>query len=296
VSEGCRLCGHPDPRPVGSFNGFRVVTCAACGHGAVDPVPDATTLAAICEDDAYYRGGHGGGIGFGDYRALAGARRRMFEQHLARLRPRVPMGTVLDVGCATGDFLKAAREQGWKVLGVDPSGAGADAEHAGIPLVGGTVHEAAVEPGSLDLVTFWDVLEHVADPVVDLRRARELPRPGGVVGLTVPDRSSVLAAVSGRRWFGYRTAGEHLQFFTRRSLRRALEAAGFEVGLVRPVAWSCSVAFLADRVGLYLGRPGRLAQSALRPLRRAFIDMPQINQLAVGLAPAEVSRLPSPAA
>ena len=263
-----------------------MVACRTCGHAKVWPLPEPATVAAIYEAEAYYQGGHGGGLGFADYRALARARRRMFEQHLKRLQPLVRPGRVLDVGCATGDFLKVAREHGWEVMGVDPSSARADAEAAGISLVGTTVDDAKVAPGGLDLVTFWDVLEHLADPVAALRRARDLLRPGGMIALTVPDGSSALARLTGRRWFGYQTAGEHLQFFSRRSLNLALELAGYRVEAVRPVPWSCSVAFLADRVGLYAGAPGRAAQAVMRPVRSRIIDMPQINQLALALAPA----------
>ena len=269
---------------MGTFNGLSVVDCPACGHATVQPLPDPAMLAAIYEDAAYYQGGQGGGLGFADYRALARARRRMFEHHLARLDGRVRPGKVLDVGCATGDFLKVAREHGWQVMGVDPSSARADAQDAGIPLVGTTVDDAEVAPGALDLVTFWDVLEHLPDPVGALRRARELLRPGGVIALTVPDRSSALARLTGKHWFGYQTAGEHLQFFSRHSLRLTLEKAGYEAERVRPVAWSCSVAFLADRAGLYMGRPGRVARVLMQPLRLRIIDMPQINQLAIGVA------------
>jgi len=217
----------------------------------------------------------------------------MFTRHLMRIEAEVGPGRILDVGCATGDFLKVARGHGWQVLGADPSVAREQVEADGIALVGTTVHDAEVEPGSLDAVTFWDVLEHVTDPVADLTRACTLLRPGGVLALTVPDSANLVARASGRRWFGYKTAGEHLQFFTATSLSMALRTAGLSVRIRRPTTWACTVGFLADRAGLYLGPPGRLLRGGLSRLKltAVVVDMPQINQFALAVAVPVGSRL-----
>jgi SAM-dependent methyltransferase len=232
----------------------------------------------------YYQGADGS-IGFHDYASQEPARVRMFNRHLDRLESHVDVGSILDVGCANGEFLKAARGRGWQVFGADPSAARAEVEAHGIKLVGTTVRDADIADGSVDAVTFWDVLEHVTDPIADLTHARELLKPEGVLGLTVPDSSNLLARLSGSRWFGYKTAGEHLQFFTASSLTRALEKAGFAVMARQPTTWSCTLGFLADRFGLYLGPPGRLARRVLSSPTFAtrVVDLPQINQLAIGV-------------
>jgi hypothetical protein len=113
-----------------------------------------------------------------------------------------------------------------------------------------------------------------------------LLRPGGVLALTVPDSANFLARLSGRRWFGYKTAGEHLQFFTRASLRIALGKSSLVPHTLGPTTWSCTVGFLGDRAGLYLGPPGRLIRAGVSrsPLRTVLVDMPQINQFALALA------------
>jgi SAM-dependent methyltransferase len=249
------------------------------------PVPAADFLEAIYRDPKYYQGA-AESIGFQDYESLGSARSRMFTRHLTRIEGEVGKGRILDIGCATGDFLKVARSRGWQVLGADPSAARAQVEAAGIELVGTNVHDVDVEEGTLDAITFWDVLEHVTNPVADLARARSLLKPDGVLALTVPDAANFVARVSGRRWFGFKTAGEHLQFFTRTSLRLALRTAGFAPREVAPTTWSCTFGFLADRAGLYLGPPGRLIRAGVSRSRLAnvLVDMPQINQFALGVA------------
>ena len=276
--DGCPVCDSTQRSVVALENQLQVVRCGHCGHAYVWPVPSAAALSAIYAGE-YYLGAHGS-LGFRDYGGLAAARRRMFSRHLDRIERLRPAGRVLDVGCATGDFLMSARARGWDPIGVDPSPAAAQARAAGLPIRGKTIQDADLRPRSVDLVTFWDVLEHLPDPVADLRRAGSLLGPGGMVALTVPDAGGAVARLSGRRWFGYKTAGEHLHFFTGSTLSRALRAAGFDLVQRRPVAWSCSLGFLGDRAGLYLGLPGRLLNQALQTslLAGVVVDVPMVNQ------------------
>src|SRR6266550_2616857 len=278
LSHGCPVCCGVRRHAVVIQNGLAVVRCLSCGQRYVWPLPSEAELAAIY-DPAYYRGGRGS-VGFSDYAALAPARRHMFSRHLDRIDRLVNTGRVLDVGCATGDFLLVAAQRGWEALGVDPSPAREQAQAAGVRMVGHTIDDADVAPHSLDLITFWDVLEHLPDPVASLRRAQELLTPGGLLAATVPNAGSAIARLSGRRWFGYKTAGEHLQFFDPATINRCFEAAGFRVAVRRPVAWSCTIGFLIDRGALYLGGPGRLAHRALdgRRVTSLVIDVPQVNQ------------------
>lgn len=280
----CPICGSSDGQWVARHRELDIVRCRNCGHGYVWPVPAADFIDAIYKDAHYYRGSLDS-IGFHDYASLEPARRRMFTQHLVRIEAEIGKGQILDVGCATGDFLKVARDRGWRVLGVDPSAGRALVEAAGIQLVGTTVHDAKVEEATLDAITFWDVLEHLPDPISDLARARQLLRPGGILALTVPDSANFLARLSGPRWFGYKTAGEHLQFFTDASLRLALHKVNLSVRSCGPTTWSCTLAFIADRARLYMGPPGRLVHGLLSklPLSRVVIDVHQINQFALGV-------------
>jgi 2-polyprenyl-3-methyl-5-hydroxy-6-metoxy-1,4-benzoquinol methylase len=280
----CPICKSTSARWVAESHSLRIARCLRCGHGYVWPVPSATFIESIYRGKTYYQGASGS-IGFSDYASLEPARTRMFNRHLDRIEAQVRGGRILDVGCANGEFLTVARNRGWQVFGADPSTARAKVEAQGIKLVGTTVRDADIEDGSLDAITFWDVLEHVTDPVADLTRARVLLKPRGVLALTVPDSSNLFARVSGRGWFGYKTAGEHLQFFTAASLTRALETAMFAVLARQATTWSCTLGFLADRAGLYLGAPGKLTRRVLASPTFAMrvVDIPQINQLAIGI-------------
>ncbi len=279
-SPVCPICRAHTATWVASENGLQVVRCRGCSHQYVYPVPSPTFLEGLYQE-RYYQGADGA-IGFADYGSLQSARWRMFGRHLDRIEGILRPGRVLDVGCATGDFLALARDRGWEALGVDPSAARRQMLALGLPLVGTSIHDAGVDVQSLDLVTFWDVLEHVPDPVFDLKQAGLLLRPGGFVAVTVPAADNLVARFSRRRWFGYKTAGEHLQFFTAASLRTAFREAGFQLRIQRAVPWTCTVAFVAEKLR-YLGRFGHIASRLLSnpALARILVDMPQINQFAL---------------
>jgi len=89
---------------------------------------------------------------------------------------------VLDVGCGTGAFLAAARRDGARVAGVeiDPRAAAA-AGASGLEVVTGSILEVAPPPGPWDLVTLWDVLDQVDDPLGALRAVVPLIAPGGLL-------------------------------------------------------------------------------------------------------------------
>jgi SAM-dependent methyltransferase len=296
LKGACPICAFREAAPVVEQNRLQVVRCPRCAQGYVWPVPSPAALQALY-DGEYYRGAHGS-VGFRDYGSLARARRRMFDRHLERIERMTPRGRLLDVGCATGDFLLAARDRGWQVSGVDPSPAADQARAAGLAICGRTVRDADLPPGSLDVITFWDVLEHLPDPLGELRRAAELLKQGGLVAATVPDAGGALARLCGRRWFGYKTAGEHLQFFTAATLSSAFSSAGLELLVRRPVAWSCTVGFVGDRAALYLGPAGRILNRALArtALSSVIVDVPLVNQFALARRAPAAARGARPAA
>jgi SAM-dependent methyltransferase len=176
-----------------------------------------------------------------------------------------PSGRILDVGCATGIFLHEMQQAGWDVAGVEPNqGAAAYAqERFGLPVHLGMLREAALPGESYDVVTLWDVLEHLHTPWADLVEAHRLLKPGGLIALRIPNLES-----GGRRWFGPAWLGwdlpRHLYFYPRQALAGALSDLGFEVEGFRCIAasyyaWVMSLQFyLADRYSPNARGPQRI--------------------------------------
>ena len=155
-----------------------------------------------------------------------------FGKLLTKIRTDIPPGgRLLDVGCATGYFLEAAREMGFEPFGVELSDYGAEVCRS--KFGAGRIHAGSLETAvfkdcpenRVDAIIMSDLLEHVSDPPATLRTARRwLPR-GGRLLITTPDIGSWSHRVFGRHWLHYKP--EHLFYFGTKSLGRLLAGAGF---------------------------------------------------------------------
>ena len=139
-------------------------------------------------------------------------------------------GRVLDVGCATGTFLAALRQVGWQVKGVEFSLYAADyaRQRFGIDVVTGELEQANFPDKHFDLVTFWDVLEHVPDPKSSLIEAARITKGGGQLLLVLPNPDSFEAGWFGQYWAGWDTP-RHLHIFTKDVIKQFLEKTGWQM-------------------------------------------------------------------
>jgi len=144
-------------------------------------------------------------------------------------------GDLLEVGPAAGHLMKAARNQGWSVMGVEASPKFTRIlRERGLPFHEGTL-ESYETPGRFDLIVMLDVLEHLHDPVADLGRCADLLRPGGSLVVATCDIGSFAARYYGLQW--RQIVISHVFYWTRRSLDIALRRAGLEPHRFSSVRW-----------------------------------------------------------
>lgn len=192
-----------------------LVECRECG---LIYRPDATENMAEFGENYYVEGV------YSDYTAERDAIRSSAVRRLRMLERAVRGRRLLDVGCAAGYFLEAARGRGWEVSGLELSPYASSRARAS----GFQVYEASIlTPPDLppvDVVTLWDTIEHISDPSLALMNARRLLRPGGVIAISTGDRRSVVARMLGQRW---RLLGDptHKYFFDEATLSRLLNNA-----------------------------------------------------------------------
>lgn len=235
VLVDCPLCGssartwlhESGDRWMGGPGTFRYARCAACGHAYLGLRPPPDEMSRYYPTDYIPRG-----------RAPAAIRRALRRHDLARRvrlvhrwaeRADGRPGRVLDVGCATGDFLVECRAKGLAVAGVEPAPWAARLAAArGLPVWPTDLAGAALPAAAFDVVTLWDVIEHLEQPVEDLRRIARALRPGGHLVVGTPVEDGWDARAWGRAWAGWDTP-RHLSVFSTRSLERALEATGYRV-------------------------------------------------------------------
>jgi 2-polyprenyl-3-methyl-5-hydroxy-6-metoxy-1,4-benzoquinol methylase len=138
---------------------------------------------------------------------------------------------MLDIGCFTGSFLVAAKNQGWKVEGTEisePAAKFAQDEHN----LSVYVHNLETGIGPLptdtfDVITLFDVIEHVQDPPALLSNVMSLLRPGGLVFADTPNYGSIVRMILGKEWSVF--FPWHRYYFTKYSLELMFTQTGYKI-------------------------------------------------------------------
>lgn len=162
------------------------------------------------------------------------------EQKLLKKYGKVNNRKLLEVGCSTGRFLHAARQRGWDVHGIDISSkavelAGEIIGHEKVHC--GTLDDNTFDDSSFDLVTSYEVIEHVDDPFTFMRQINKVLKSGGTAAVSTPDWANRFIRRHPRvnYWPPY-----HIWFFSSKNIKMLFEKTGFEVKEIwrRKFAWS----------------------------------------------------------
>jgi len=232
-SVSCLLCGRDDSTPLVEGpdrlhrlpGTFKFVRCRQCGLVYQNPRLTPATLADYYPDDyPPHRTGRRPTLWDRLDLSLAYAKR---VYAIRRFRGG---GRLLDVGCGAGGFLQAMAAAGWEVYGLEPSprAAKAAAEASGAPIITARLEDADLPNEFFDLVTLWDVVEHLHDPRAGLKKAWGALRAGGLLVASTPDLDSPDRKIFRKYWFGY-DLPRHLYIFNRKTLTILLDQIGFEV-------------------------------------------------------------------
>ena len=237
----CSLCGGGEAVRLFDKAGRTFVRCTGCGLVALRPVPTAAELAA--HHEASYRQGR-----YAVFAAADAIRTAIARQRLTEVRPLVPTGAWLDVGCSTGALLAELARDGVAAEGLELSSAAvAEARARGL-----VVHEGAVErftpPRRYAVVSAFDLIEHLLDPVGFARRVRSWLLPDGMLALTLPNTASVAARLMGKQWY-YHAPPDHVHGFAPDTIRRLLETTGWRSVTVRTATKPLSADYVVEQLG-----------------------------------------------
>ncbi len=272
--ESCQVCGSPGSELMFAEDPYRVLRCTGCRFVYVTPRLADDSLHEVY-GEAYWQSDSPKTHGYANYTADEPLYLKTFARRLRfvhkHLEPESrPDHRVLDVGCAAGYFLRVMQAEGHDIRGVElsPAIAKIAREHLGKDRVHvGTLDDAIskgfAEPGSFDMVTMWDVIEHVPDPQQLLREVHSVLKPDGVIILETQNVDSKFAKILGKRWQHYKHQ-EHLYHFNPATIARILTDCGFEIVENTPKFGGkyVSFSFIAERAA----RLNRVAALVCKPL------------------------------
>jgi len=232
----CPLCEHDDSDvflgvhvPRGPAAGdYALRRCGACGFVYTDPRPPDAVLTRLYDADFYFSTGW-------PLSAIAElVIRRIQRTRQRRVERWVPGGTLLDIGSGDGRFVDHMAGEGWDATGIDFSPAAtrlARSRGGGGRFLCGSLFEQCISSRSVDVVTLWQVLEHIGEPRAFLACCHGLMRPGGVLIAAVPNIDGLSARLAGDHWWGL-DVPRHLVHYSADTLCRALVRGGFTVARV----------------------------------------------------------------
>ncbi|MCA1709070.1 MAG: class I SAM-dependent methyltransferase, partial [Actinobacteria bacterium] len=185
VHTRCLVCGSPDLAALQGYERCYLTRCEACRFVFVSRVPTPKEL-----DEHYsltYRENEQG------YEWLSPVTSKRFDEWLEMMAPyRGERSRILDVGCGVGHFLVHAQQRGWEAHGTEyPEYAVEICRRHGIEMHAGPLRPENYEPESFDVVTSLGVIEHINNPLDEVRKIHALLRPGGLCWVTTPNWNSL---------------------------------------------------------------------------------------------------------
>jgi 2-polyprenyl-3-methyl-5-hydroxy-6-metoxy-1,4-benzoquinol methylase len=207
-------------------NGFSILRCVACSF-MFARLPEGTNLVEVYRDDSYWTGGHD--YGYQNYDSEWTQSEHLYLARLARTNELCMAGRMLEIGCAAGNFIKAARDTGWVVAGVEVSEMMRQRAAAATSApIYESLAAALAREATFDCVVMFEVLEHLQDPLAVLGEVTRGLASNGLLALSTPNFASPAAACDpfGHEWF---TPPAHVSYFAPDTLRSCVVKAGFEI-------------------------------------------------------------------
>lgn len=182
-------------------------------------------------------------------RTFTAALRSLARQHAI---PLTNSTNLLDIGCASGAFVRAAHDLGMAAIGIEPNRwmAAYGKKTYGLDIRAGTLSDHTFTSNSLDVVTLWDVIEHLPNPTAELTEIARILKPNGLLIVNYPDYTSLPARLLGWKWPFWLSV--HLTYYSPTTIRRHLEATGFEVRDLAPHWQTLELNYVLKRMTPYV--------------------------------------------
>lgn len=214
IRAACVVCGDRWLEPLPAYERAHLVRCRGCGLVFAGRNPTDAELARNYGD--YSRADYDSPITRRRYRELLDG----FESYRETNR-------ILDMGCGIGFFLEEAKARGWDAHGSELEQRAVEINRAkGLNCVLAPIDADTFEPGSFDVITAFEVVEHLRDPLAEAATIAQALRPGGLLYVTTPNFNALSRRLLRDRW-SVIAYPEHLSYFTPATLGSWLGRFGF---------------------------------------------------------------------
>jgi 2-polyprenyl-3-methyl-5-hydroxy-6-metoxy-1,4-benzoquinol methylase len=227
----CEVCFSSRIKKLFIKDGLTIVKCKECGFCFVFPQENHANIAGRYDSSEYFNTKFVQKFGYGDYDSVRHLNEIWFRKVLQELEQYTKSkGSLLDIGCALGHFLVIAQEKGWVPYGLERSDYAYHycQKHYQFPVFNETVEDYSLKDKQYQVITMFDVLEHVLDIRKAMESATKLLEPSGILIINTPNEGGLSRKLMRRYWFHFKPY-EHTYYFSAETLTRLLDIYGFKI-------------------------------------------------------------------
>ena len=239
----CKICNGKNVRYLCAKGPARYHVCQDCGLILQYPPPGIREMQQYA--DTEYEAGL-----YRDYLNARSIKIPHFESRFKAMEPYISGGRLLDIGCSCGYFMEVAAKRGFEVTGLEFSPTAIAAASPGIraQIRQGTIDDADLAwQDSFNVITAFDLIEHIDQPIAFLRKAVAFLRPGGIIAVSTPDAEHFLRYAMRSSWPMLQPM-QHLSIFSKKALRQAFETLGLRLLTMEPAYKTITFTYLVGQL------------------------------------------------
>lgn len=211
----CLICNSTELQDLEEYDKQYLCKCQSCSFVFSKRIPTSEELTKHYE-----------GYGRNDY--LSPITIRRYHELLDEFEKYRKTNRIIDVGCGIGYFLEVAKERGWEVYGTEYTDKAIEiCENKGINMKQGVLDSTNYPVEFFDIITSFEVLEHINNPVEELASFNKILRTGGLVYFTTPNFNSLLRYRL-KEYYDVITYPEHLSYYTKKTITNLFKKSGFK--------------------------------------------------------------------